>query len=82
MTIDRTAIDFTIRTFDALSVGDVFLDLDTEFICMKIARGKYLHTCGEDEDFNAIDLSDGMLIHIKDSNTVQLLEAQIIVKLN
>lgn len=80
MTIDDTAIDFTIRTFEDLSIGDVFLDLDTDFICMKTARGKYLYTRGENEDFNAIDLSDGMLIRIKGSNAVQLLEAHLTVK--
>ena len=76
MTINRTAIDTnTTPTFKGLSVGDVFLDLEDNLICMKTEPGRYPFGTVEKPDFNAIDLSDGQPLLFSDFNPVQILTA-------
>lgn len=81
MTIDRTAIDTnTTPTFEGLSVGDVFLDLEDDLICMKIEPGRYTYVTSERPDFNAIDLSDGEQLLFDDLDPVQPLRAELTVE--
>lgn len=81
MKIDRTAINSNITpTFEGLSVGDVFLDLEDDLICMKIEPGRYTYVTSEEPDFNAIDLSDGEQLLFDNLDPVQLLKAELTVE--
>ena len=80
MTIDRTAIKSNaVPTFDSLSIGDVFLDLeDDDLICIKTEPGWYSGGGFRKEpDFNAVDLSDGKHLLFDDTDPIQLLKAEL-----
>ena len=79
MIIDRTAINSNIQpTFDSLNVGDVFLDLEDDLICIKIEPGWYSGGGSRDEpDFNAFDLSNGEQLLFNGTDPIQLLKAEL-----
>ena len=82
MTIDRTTIKSNaIPTFDSLSIGDVFLDLEDDLICIKTEPGCYVNgTHSFEPDFNAVDLSDGEHLLFDDLDPIQLLKAELTVR--
>ena len=78
MTIDRTSIRTDVPTFDSLSIGDVFLDLEDDLICIKTESGCYSRGGStERPDFNAVDLSDGERLLFNDLDPVRLLKAEL-----
>ena len=81
MTINRTSIPSNVTpTFSNLNVGDVFLDLQDDLICMKIRPGCYVNgTHSFEPDFNAVDLSDGDRFLFDDLDPIQLLKAELTV---
>lgn len=81
MTIDRTSIPSNATpTFNNLNVGDVFLDLQDDLICMKTEPGCEVDgTHSFEPDFNAIDLSNGDRLLFYDLDPIQLLKAKLTV---
>lgn len=65
-------------TFSDLKVGDVFIDYESDEVCMKL-DSTYIDTVNVSEKVNAVQLATGNCWEINDTDPVQKCEARLAI---